>query len=148
VDVEHTAGGVVVLLGQRDPVRDGDAADHQHAVDVLDLADRFGLVAFRIDLDSTRLQRARVRARQSAAGGRHDVVERRRARWDGARGDAVVLGDLVVDAERDRLFLGREVGQALGSTLAGDANTRDIGGIGHAVRNTPERVRFNGRSPV
>jgi hypothetical protein len=107
VDVEHAARGLVVLGRQRQSIGDRDPGDHEHAVDVLDLADRFGFVALRIDLDSARLQRTRVRAGQSAAGGGHDVVEGRGARLHLARRHAVVLGHLVVHAERDRLLPGR-----------------------------------------
>jgi len=97
VHAEHAPDGVVVLLGQRDSVGDRDALDDQDAVVVERLADRLGLVALRIDLDSTRLQRARVRASQSAAGGGHHVVQRGGARWQLARRHAVVLGDLVTE---------------------------------------------------
>ena len=42
IDLEHPAGGVVAYLGQADPVRDGDAADDEYAVDILDVANRLG----------------------------------------------------------------------------------------------------------
>jgi hypothetical protein len=126
VDVEHALGRVVVLLGERDAVGDGDAADHEDAVDVLDVADRFGFVALGIDLDSARLQRARVRAGQSAAGRGHHVIERRGARRDAPGRHPVVLGDLVVDPERDRLVRRRQIGEALRAALARDADTRYV----------------------
>jgi hypothetical protein len=46
----------------------------------LHLADRLDLELLGIDVDLTRFQRAGEGARQSPAGGRDDVVERRRVR--------------------------------------------------------------------
>jgi hypothetical protein len=89
----------VHALGVRPPrLRDGEAVfdpdpfDHQDAVVGFDLADRLDLVALRIDVDLTRLQRAGERASQSPAGRRDDVVERRCMRWVLRRIDTVVLG--------------------------------------------------------
>jgi len=133
VDAEHAACGVVVLVGQRDAVRDRDALDDQDAVLDLDIPDRLGLVAVRVDFDSARLQRARVRAGQSAAGGGHHVVERGGARRDVPRRNPVVHGDLVVYAEGDGLLLGRKVGETLRAALARDPDAGDVGGLGHGV---------------
>jgi hypothetical protein len=123
VELEHPPCRLVVLLRERKPVSHGDAPDDQYAVVVLDLADGVGFKAVRIDVDSARLQRTRVRARQSAPSGRHHVVERGRARRHRAGLDAVVLGDLVVDPESDRPLLRRQVGEALRAALAGDTDT-------------------------
>jgi len=85
------------------PVAHGDSFDHEHAIAVEDLTLGLDLQRFGLELDSTRLQRARERARQSAAGRGHDVVERRGLRREVAGLDAVVIGDLGVDAELNRL---------------------------------------------
>jgi hypothetical protein len=82
----------------------------------------------RIDFDVTRFQRAGEGAGQSAARSRHHVVERRRVRWVLLGTDAVMLGDLGVNPERDRLLLGREIRQALRSAEPLDAHARHIGG--------------------
>lgn len=52
--------------------------DHEDAVPIEDLTDCLGFVVLRIDFDLTRFQRACEGARQSAAGGRNDVVQGRR----------------------------------------------------------------------
>lgn len=87
-------------------IRHADALDHQNLVIEHDVADGFDLVALRIDFDLTRLQRAGKGAGQSAAGSRHNVVERRGTRREVLRVDAVVLGHRGVHSEHDRLGLG------------------------------------------
>src|SRR5215216_4920912 len=67
------------VLGHLEPVADGDAADNQHLVLELDVADRLDVVLLGIDLDLTRFQRAGEGAGQSPAGGGDDVVECGRA---------------------------------------------------------------------
>jgi hypothetical protein len=69
-----------VLRDAGEAVADGDPADHQDVILIKDVPDRLYLVGIRLDFDLTRLQRAGERARQSPAGGRHDIVERRRVR--------------------------------------------------------------------
>lgn len=59
---------------------DSDPLDHKHVVLGLDLADSLDLEPLALDVDLTRFQRAGKRAGQSAAGRRHDVVERGRVR--------------------------------------------------------------------
>jgi hypothetical protein len=81
-------------VGNPEPIPNGDAANHENLVLEHNLADRLDLVALRINLDLTRLQRAGERARQSAPSRRHDVIQRGRVRWVPIGGDAVVLGDL------------------------------------------------------
>jgi hypothetical protein len=81
-------------VGNPEPIPNGDAANHENLVLEHNFADRLDLVAFRINIDLTRLQRAREGARQSAASCRHHVVERGRVRWVAIGPDAVVLRDL------------------------------------------------------
>jgi hypothetical protein len=97
-----------------------DAPDDEHLVLELDLADRLDVVALRIDLDLTRFQRAGEGAGQSAAGGGHHVVKRRRVGRVLLGADAVVLGHLGVDAEGDGLVLGGQVGEPLRAAEALD----------------------------
>jgi hypothetical protein len=84
-----------------------DAFDQQHPVLGLNLPHRLDFVAFRIDFDVTRLQRAGEGAGQSPPCCRHHVVERGRVRWVILRAHAIVLGNLGVNAENHRLALGR-----------------------------------------
>jgi hypothetical protein len=81
-------------VGNPEPIPNGDAANDENLVLDDNVADRLDLVALRINIDLTRLQRAGESARQSAAGRRDDVVERGRMRWVPTRADAVMLGDL------------------------------------------------------
>jgi hypothetical protein len=129
VDRQHPLHRLAPLPGHRQPVGDHDAADDADAVVVDDLADRLSLVALRIDLDLTRLQRARERAGQSAAGGGDDVVERRPRDTGTGRRHALVLGHLGVDADRNGLGLGRQTSQALRSAEALDPHAEHVCGL-------------------
>ena len=113
MNVVHSFGVRSSLVGDGEPVVDSDPLDHEHSVVGFDLAGRLDVVALWIDFDLARLQRACERAGQSAAGRRNDVIERRGV-WRVLGGiDAIVLGNLGVDPERDRVVLGRKVGEAL-----------------------------------
>ena len=80
-----------------------DALDHEHAVLVLDLAASLARQPAFARIDATRFQRAPERPRESAGRRSDDVIERRRPLRVAAARDAVMVGDLVVDAEEDRL---------------------------------------------
>jgi hypothetical protein len=94
-----TFGVCPPFLGDCEAIVDPDALDHENAIVGFDLAGGVDLVALGIDFDVTRLQRAGERARESPAGCRDDVIERRgvgrKSRWV----DAVVLGNLGVNPE-------------------------------------------------
>jgi hypothetical protein len=113
------------------PVGHDDALDDQRRVLQNDLADRLDVEVIPVNIDVTRFQRAGKGARQSPARGRDDIVQRRRARGKLVGADAVVLGDLGVNAEGHGLHLGREVSQPLGPTQALDPDPRGIGDLGH-----------------
>jgi hypothetical protein len=81
-------------VGNPEPILNGDAANHENLVLEHNLADRLDLVALRINLDLTRLQRAGEGAGQSAARSGHHIVERGRMGWVVLGADAVVLRDL------------------------------------------------------
>ena len=93
---------------EREREVDVDSFDHQHVVLGLDLADRLCGQSSFSGGDVTRLQRASERAGQSAGGGSDHVVERGRMCRFAAVRDAVVVRDLVMNTEQDRLILGRE----------------------------------------
>ena len=113
-------------------VAHGDALDDENLLVEDDVSDGLDFVALRIDVDVTRFQRGGEGARQSAAGGRHDVVERRRAGREVLGVDAVVLGHRGVDAEHDGLGLGRQVREAVRTAVGVDADARDVRGVvGH-----------------
>jgi hypothetical protein len=120
VEAVDALGLLATVLWDGQPVTHGDATDHQHLLVELDLADRLDVVALGIDFDLTRFQRAGEGAGQSPAGGGDDVVERRRVRRIVLRRDAVVLGDLGMHAECDRVVLGRQVRQPLRAAEALD----------------------------
>ena len=78
MEIMHALRLLTPIRRHRKAVMDRDALDHEDVVLGLDLADGLHLEPFPLDLDLTRLQRAGESARQSAAGGGHDVVECRR----------------------------------------------------------------------
>jgi hypothetical protein len=128
-------GLLAPVLRDREPVAHGDAPDDQDLVVEHDLADRLDVVALWIDLDLTRFQRAGEGAGQSAAGGGHDVVERRRVRREPLGIHAVVLSDLRMDAEGDGLVLGGQVRKTLRAAETLDPDPRDVDGlVRHATR--------------
>ena len=115
------------------PVAHLDALEHEHLVLDDHFAGGLDLVVLALDLDSTRLQRAREGAGQSAGRGGDDVVERRRVGRELGGIGAVVLGDLRVHPEGDRLRLGREVGEPLRPTEALDADVRSVDDFAHVA---------------
>ncbi len=96
---------LLVLVGAHagEPVAHRDPLDHEDSVALEDLALRLGVERVTFDLNPARLQRAREGARQSASRGGDHVVEARGLRCEVLGRDAVVLGDLGVNAELDRL---------------------------------------------
>jgi hypothetical protein len=98
--LDRGAVGIRIELEQVDDV---DTLDDEDAVLVLDLAPRFGDESAFACGDVTRLQRASERPGESTGRRGDDVVERRRPLGVAAALDPVVVGDLVVDAEPDRL---------------------------------------------
>lgn len=129
----HALDVLAAILRHGEAVAHRDAADHEHLVVELDLTDRLDLVALRIDLDVTRFQRAGEGAGESAAGGGHHVVERRRVWRVLLRRDAIVLGDLGVHAEGDRLGLRGQVREPLRAAQPFDLHARYIGGHRRSV---------------
>jgi hypothetical protein len=92
-----------VVRTTNQPIADSDSLDDQDLIDNVDLALRLGAQAPITGVDPARLQRASQGAGQSTGGGGHHIVESRRVvgilSWSGA----VVLADLVVGPEHDRL---------------------------------------------
>src|SRR5712691_7922014 len=125
-------GGSVDVPGDLQQIAHVDSLDHEDAVLDLDLAGRLPDKTAVACVDVTRLQRASEGSRQSAAGGGDDVVERRRALGVSGSGDPVVVGDLVVDAEVDRLALTRYLRTPQRTSNALDPHPRDIRHLTHA----------------
>ena len=125
-------GGSVDVAGHLQQIAHVDSLDHEDTVVDLDLAGRLPDKTAVASVDVTRLQRASEGSRQSAAGGGDDVVERRGALGVAGSGDPVVVGDLVVDAEVDRLTLPRylRTPQRTSNTL--DPHSRDVLHVTHA----------------
>ena len=109
MNVVHSFHVRLAVRRNREPIIDPDPFDYEDPVVSFDLPGRLDLVPLRINLDLTRLQRACKRAGQSAAGRCDDVVKRRGARRVLPRIDAVVLGDLGMNPERDGIVLGWKV---------------------------------------
>ena len=87
-----------------------DPLDDQDLAVLLDLTDGLRSEVSSACIDSTRLQRAPEGPGQSAGRGGYHVVECRGIRRIVGRIDLVMLGDLVVHAERHRLLTTREPG--------------------------------------
>ena len=110
---------------------DADALDDQHPILGFDLADRLNLVALRIDLDLTRLQRAGERAGQSPSGGSHHVIECRSVRRILLGTHAIVVSHLRVHTEENRFRLGRQVREPLRAAQPFDPNPRYVRDLTH-----------------
>jgi hypothetical protein len=134
VERVHPLGFFSAFIGDREPVAHVDAFDEQHAVLGLDLANGLDLIALGIDLDLTRLQRAREGAGQSAAGSSHYVVECRGVRRVLLRTDTVVLGHLGVHAEHDWRLLGGQKRKALRTTKPLNSHARDVRHVAHEAQ--------------
>lgn len=115
------------------PIDNLDPFDDQHTVLGLDLPDSLDVVACRVNFDLTRLQRAGERAGQSAARRGDHVVERGCMRWILLRPDAVVLGNLRMDAEHYRPVLGGQVREPLRTTEPLDPHPRGVRDVSHVA---------------
>ena len=127
VVLERSLNSVSIGI-EREPIPDVDPLNDEHAVLNLDLADRLARQASLACLPLARLQRASEGPGQSAAGGGDHEVERRRALDIAATRHPVVVGDLVVDAELDRLPTGGEVRT---SERTADPLDPDAGAVDH-----------------
>ena len=119
----------------------GDALDDEHLFLEHHLADCLDLIALRIDIDVARFQRAGEGAGQSAASGRHDVIQRRCVRGVLVGADAVVLSDLGMNAKRHRLMFGWQVREPLRATQPLDPHTGHVCGLGRHGRGGYYRGR-------
>ena len=121
----------VVVDAQR--VLDVDAPDHEHAVLRLDLPGRVARELPSCGVDVARLQRASEGAGQSAGSRGDDVVERGRPLDVAATRDAVVIRDLVVHAEPDRLVGPGELRAAKWALHALDPHPRRVHDVAHVL---------------
>jgi hypothetical protein len=110
-----------------------DAFDDEHAVLLLDLAGGLSDESSFRGVDLARLQRASERAGQSASGCGDDVVERRRVLGLAATWDTVVVGNLVMNPEEDRLKLGWNGRSPQRTADTFDSDQRDIRDLAHAA---------------
>jgi hypothetical protein len=111
-----------------------NAPDHEHPVfGLFDFADGLAGEAITVGPDVARLQRASEGPRESAGGGRDDIVKGRRARLEGPGGNLIVLSHCPVDTEDDRLRLAREKGAAERTFDALDPDLRAVHDSGHSL---------------
>lgn len=134
VEAVHALNLIAAVVRNGEPIVNGDALDDEHLFLEHHLADRLDLVALRIDIDVARFQRAGEGAGQSAASGRHDVVQRCCVRGVLVGADAVVLSDLGMNAKRHRLMFGRQVREPLRATQPLDPHSRHVCGLGRHGR--------------
>ena len=122
----------VRFLGLK-PVADVDPLQDQHLAVFFDFSHRLGLKLAAARIDSTGLQRTAEGSGQSAGCRRHDVVDCRGMRLERRlEFDAVVLGDLTVDAEGDGFLLSRKARVADRAKLTADLNTGSIDHFTHS----------------
>ena len=85
--------------------RNVNAADHKNAFFGFDFPTNARRQASLIRIDLARCQRAPEGSQQSAGSCRYDIVDGCSVRFaDFVHIDAIMLGDITVDAERHRLF--------------------------------------------
>jgi len=107
VEIVDPLGGGSLLGPEPQVIGHMDAADHQDSAILLDLTDRVRAEEPVAGWYLTRFQRAPEGSRQSASGRGDDVVEGRRMRLVDVGVDPIVLRDLGVRSEQDRLRLDR-----------------------------------------
>ena len=136
--LERALYGLPVGVGiDRKRVLDVYPLDHEYPVLGLDLGDCLAPQPPLSRLDLTRLQRASEGPGQSPAGSRDHVVERRRPLHVASSRNAVVIGDLVVHTELDRLLARRKVRTAQGTADALDPDPGAIDDLGHRTPIVP-----------
>ena len=106
-DPVHASGGFPVSLFGLEPQSHVNAADHKYVFFQFDLTHCFPHQTAARCIDLTRLQRASKGSRQSTRRGGNNVIERCGAGFRDVRRNPVMGGDGAVDAEYDRLRLGR-----------------------------------------
>jgi hypothetical protein len=120
----HSLDRLPMLLIGLQLVCDMDATDHQDTIVLSDLSTYISAEVAFSSTDPARLQRASEGSGQSAAGRRHDIVERRSDFTVGI--GTIVLLDRSVNAELDRAIVGREIGA---SERACDPVDPDVGRV-------------------
>jgi hypothetical protein len=103
-----------------------DSFNDEHLPFKLDLAGNFAGELVIASVDLARLQRASERAAQSAARGRHDIVECGRMGRVSIWADPVVSCHLGVNSKDDRLVFGRQVGEPYRALRALDSDPRRV----------------------
>lgn len=121
----------LVVRAADELVPDSDALDHEDLVLDNHIALRLGAEPALAGVDPARLQRATQGAGQSTGGGCDDVVERRGVIGVLAGSRAVMLPNLIVGTEEDRLWLDGQVGPADRASLANDPHLRYVGRLIH-----------------
>jgi hypothetical protein len=129
-------GGLALAGLELEVVTDPDPLDDQDTVLDLDLAPGLGAKPPFAGRDLARFQRAPEGAGESAGRRRDHVVERGRVGLLLGHVDPVVAGDRAVDAEQDRLRLGRQVRAPERPADALDADVRGVGDGGRFAHDS------------
>jgi hypothetical protein len=130
VDPQHTLYLLAVLLVGGEVESLLDPPEDENLLLRLYLPHRVGVEVLEGNL--TRCQRASKGAEQSPAGSSYQIIEGGVVCLLLFWRDAVVLGDLTVDAEQHRLFLDGEIGAAHLALHRFHPHPRDVGYLGHA----------------
>ncbi len=122
---------VANVLGNGQVVGNMDTADDEHAVLGFDFTGDPANEVVTFDRDPARCQRACKGAGESAARRRHDIIERRGVRLLPRHIDAVVLGDIAMNAEPHRLGLGGKVRVTEATTNTTNGDFGRVDDLGH-----------------
>ena len=136
----NAIGGFPVSLLGLKPESHMNAADHEYIVLEFYLTQCFPNQAFVWCIDLTRLQRASKGSRQSTCRGSNNVIKRCGAGFRDSWRNSVMLGDGAVDAENDRLRLGREIRFTHRAFYTFDSDFRSIHDFGHKSSSSIRRA--------
>jgi hypothetical protein len=131
VHFDHALYGLAILLLSGEMESLLDPLEHEHFIFRLYLSNRVSVEALPVKGNLTRCQRAGEGAEQSAARCCDQVIESARVRLLLVERDAIVLGDLAMNAEGDRLFLRRNVRQPNLALNRLELDSRDVGYVSH-----------------
>ena len=132
---QHTLDRRALLLVGREVIGDRDTPDHQDCAVDVNLTDHIGPDLLGAGRDMARFQRAGKRAQQSPTCGRDQVVQRRGVRMRDIGREAVVGGNLAMNAKEDRFWLSRQVRPADRALDPFHFDARCVSSSGHVVRS-------------
>jgi hypothetical protein len=105
VDVVNPFNRLPLVRRRSELIAYVNASDHKHVSLELNFSDCFRTKPVIAGVDLARLQRASECPGESTGGRGNDIIQGCGMRWISIRGNLVMLSDLGMNAEDDRLFL-------------------------------------------